>query len=160
MDEKNTASNKELHSPSFKNKNILIAGGLGFLGSNLAHRCLEYGGKVTLFSRSQKYVRNICNIKDKVEIVAGDVRDSGKIDKVTKNKDYIFHFASQISHIVSMENPKLDVDINCNGMLNILESCKKYNPSANIVFAGTVTQAGAIANLPASEMERDFPLYI
>ena len=160
MDEKSNASNKELNFPSFNNKNILITGGLGFLGSNLAHRCLEYGGKVTLFSRSQKHFINICNIKDSVEIVTGDVRDSEKIEEVTKKKDYIFHFASQISHIVSMENPKLDVDVNCNGTLNILESCKRYNPSANIVFAGTVTQAGAINNLPASEMERDFPLSI
>tara|TARA_B100000959_G_C14989293_1_gene627028 strand:- start:3666 stop:4700 length:1035 start_codon:yes stop_codon:yes gene_type:complete len=160
MDEKKTASNKELLFPSLENKNILITGGLGFLGSNLAHRCLEYGGNVTLFNKSLNHERNISDIKDKVEIVIGDVRDSKKIDEVVNNKDYIFHFASQISHIVSMENPKLDVDINCNGTLNILESCKKYNPSAIIVFAGTVTQAGVIVNLPASEMQGDFPLSI
>jgi UDP-glucose 4-epimerase len=137
--------------------NVLITGGLGFIGSNLAHSLVD-SANVTLFTKSTNKLRNIKEIQDKVEIIQGDITDTKKVESIVKDKDHIFHFAGQNDHILSLENPLLDVDINCKGTLNILESARKFSENANIIFSSTESVVGKIAKLPASEDQQENPL--
>ncbi|MCK4669647.1 MAG: SDR family NAD(P)-dependent oxidoreductase [Nanoarchaeota archaeon] len=139
---------------------ILITGGLGFVGSNLAVRCLELGADVTLFDRSKRNIHNIQGVEDKVTIVQGDVAEYSDIEKAVLDKDIVFHLAGQTSNITSMEDPIGDIESNLVGTVNVLEACRRYNPSAKIIFAGTVTQLGIAKKLPINENMKDDPLSI
>jgi nucleoside-diphosphate-sugar epimerase len=143
-------------------KKILITGGLGFIGSNTAIKLLDLGADITLISRTKQKLRNIKGIEDKVNLILGDITDKEIINKTVKDKDIIFNFAGQTSHIYSMSNPLNDIDINCVGMMNILEACRKHNDSAKILFAGTITQAGRVSDneLPITEHIKDNPIDI
>lgn len=136
-------------------KRVLITGGLGFIGSNIAHKLNEHGSKVTIFDAClDPYGWNPANIREiegKVEFVKGDVRDFDALKKVTVGKDLIFHLAAQVGREISMEDPWLDTNTNCNGTLNLLEICRKWNPQAKIVFAGSRGQIGEPQYLPVDE---------
>lgn len=144
--------------PSFKGENVLITGGLGFIGSNLTHMLVNQGASVTLFSLSNKNLRNIKEIENKVKVIYGDIRDKEKVKQLVKGKEHIFHFAAQINHFVSMQEPNLDTDINCNGALNILESCRRFNDKTNIIFSST--QPGKVNKIPANEQDNYEPLTV
>lgn len=144
--------------PSFKGEEVLITGGLGFVGSNLAHILINQRASVTLFSLSDKTLKNIKEIQNKVKIVYGDIRDKEKLKQLVKNKGHIFHFAAQNNHFISMQDPYLDIDINCNGTLNLLENCRRFNDKANIVFSST--QPGKVNKIPANEDDKYEPLTI
>ncbi|MHA1578941.1 MAG: SDR family NAD(P)-dependent oxidoreductase [Candidatus Freyarchaeota archaeon] len=143
---------------------VLVTGGLGFVGSNLAHRLVELGARVTIYDALLKpYGGNMANIKeiqDKVEVVIGDVRDFDKLKNYVKDKDIIFNNAAQSSHLISMEDPLLDIDINCRGIMNVLEACRKYNDSAKIVYSGSRGQLGKLEYSPADERHPENPLDI
>ncbi|MDP1695375.1 MAG: GDP-mannose 4,6-dehydratase [archaeon] len=141
-------------------KNVLITGGLGFIGSNLAVHCISLGANGTLFERTASKMCNISDIKDKVQIVNGDISNLQDVEKIISGKDIIFHLAAQTSNITSMENPFLDISLNIIGTMNLLESCRKNNPSAKIVFTGTCTQVGKTKKLPFEESLKDDPIDI
>ncbi len=139
----------------YSNKKILITGGLGFIGSNLAIRLVEYGAKVLIIdSLIPGYGGNLFNIepiKDKVIIDHADIRDSKKIDKLVEDQEIIFNLAGTLSHVDSMTDPMTDLEINCRAQLSLLESVRIYNPSAKIIFAGTRNQYGKAKYLPVTE---------
>jgi nucleoside-diphosphate-sugar epimerase len=139
----------------FKGKNILITGGLGFIGSNLAKRLIESGAKVTLVdSLIPEYgglLFNINDIKDRVHVNISDVRDPHSFKYLVKDKDFIFNLAGQTSHLDSMSDPYTDLEINCKAQLSILETCKNYNPEIKIVFASTRQIYGKPDYLPVDE---------
>jgi UDP-glucose 4-epimerase len=139
----------------FFDKNILITGGLGFIGSNLAHRLISYGANVLLVdSLIPEYGGNIFNIQDikgKVEVNIADVRDEYSMQYFVRGKDYLFNLAGQTSHIDSMNDPYTDLEINCRSQLSILETCRKYNPGVIIVFASTRQIYGIPDYLPVDE---------
>lgn len=139
----------------YRDKKILITGGLGFLGSGLAIALVKLGAKVTLLDAMLPlYGGNFFNIeevKDSVEIKIGDIRDSILLGEVVRDKDIIFHIAAQTSHIDSMIDPLLDVDINCKGNIIFLESCRKNNPKVKIVYTGTRGQYGNLKYIPVDE---------
>jgi len=149
-----------MSSNIFSGKKVLITGGFGFTGSNLARRLVNCGAEVSLLKRESDDKKNVEDIINKVKIIAGDVRDYEKIEESIKEKDYIFHLASQSSVPVSMENPFLDLDTNCKATLNLLESCRKINKNAKIIFAGTIREAGQIEGTYANEEQREFPTSI
>lgn len=128
-------------------KKILITGGLGFIGSNLAKKALVDSHRVTILSRSNKKIKNIERIVDHVELIFKDIKD---IDKEVIDKDYIFHLASTVDNYNINSNPYLDIDVNCNGTIALLEACRKYNPSAKIVLASTFFVNGNLEKLPAT----------
>lgn len=109
---------------NFKNKQILITGGLGFIGSNLAIKLVRLGAKVQIMdTQIPPYGANLFNVKEiknKINIFKADVRDYRAVKKYVTGKDYIFHLAGQVSRLISMENPLLDNEINCIGTLNSL----------------------------------------
>ncbi len=140
---------------SFAGKKILITGGLGFIGSNLAGRLVELGAQVTLVdSLIPEYGGNLFNIsgiKDKVKINISDVRDEHSMRYLVQGQDYLFNLAGQTSHMDSMQDPYTDLEINCRSQLSILESCRKYNPDVKIVFASTRQIYGKPDYLPVDE---------
>ncbi|HDY68487.1 MAG: NAD-dependent epimerase/dehydratase family protein [Candidatus Scalindua sediminis] len=139
----------------FKDKKILITGGLGFIGSTLAHRLVRMGADIYLIdSLIPEYGGNNFNIdgiEDKVKVNIADVRDKHSMDYLVKGKDVIFNLAGTLSHIDSMKDPFTDLEINCRSQLSILESCRKNNKDVKIVFAGTRGQYGKANYLPVDE---------
>ena len=137
------------------NKKILITGGLGFIGSNLARRLNQFGNKITIIdSLIPKYggnLRNLSDIRDEVLVNFSDVRDKFSINEIIKDQDYLFNLAGQTSHLDSMENPFIDLDINAKAQLSILEACRKNNPGINIVYASTRQVYGKPQYLPVDE---------
>ena len=139
----------------YNGKNILITGGLGFIGSNLARALVEQGANVTLVdSLIPQYGGNqfnIDDISDKVTVNVCDVRDPFAMAYLVRNKDYLFNLAGQTSHMDSMSDPQTDLDINANAQLSILEVCRKENPDIKIVFASTRQLYGKPEYLPVDE---------
>ncbi len=145
----------------YKGKEVLITGGLGAIGSNLAIRVVENGANVTILDNklenSGANINNIREVKDKVTLIIGDIRNEDDIRKSVKDKDIIFNCAAQISHVISMESPYLDLDINLKGNIMLLEGCRKHNDNVKIVYTGTRGQIGKLDYMPANEDHPDNP---
>lgn len=139
----------------FTDKNILITGGLGFIGSTLAIKLAGFNANVTVIdSLIPDYGGNVFNIepiKNKININISDVRDQSSMDYLIQDQDYLFNLAGTLSHIDSMKDPFTDLEINCVSQLRILESCRKNNPDIKIVFAGTRGQYGKCSYNPVDE---------
>lgn len=145
-----------MHQLDFKNKNVLITGGLGFIGSNLAKALVIGGANVTIVdSLIEEYggnTYNVAEIEDSVIINISDVRDEYSLHRLLIGQDYLFNLAGQTSHLDSMANPKIDIDINTISQISILECCKKYNPDIKIIFASTRQIYGKPRYLPVNEL--------
>ncbi len=141
-------------------KNVLITGGCGFLGSNLAKKLVELGANVTLFIRPEKERENVKSFESKLNFIEGNLTNEIEVEKAVKNKDYLFHFAWQTDLKRSMIQPKEDLMSDILGLLNLLEVCKKNNPEIKIVFASTVTVIGNVKKIPSNEEEPENPLSI
>jgi UDP-glucose 4-epimerase len=143
------------HEGTFSGKKVLITGGLGFIGSNLAIRLVELGADVLLVdSLIPDYGGNLFNIepvKDRVRVNIADVRDVNGMDYLVRGNDYLFNLAGQISHQDSMSDPYTDLEINCRAQLSILEACRHNNPGVKVVYAGTRQVYGAPEYLPVDE---------
>jgi len=139
----------------FTNKKILITGGLGFIGSNLAAKLVELGAEVTLIdSLIPEYGGNLFNIqhiRDKVKVNISDVRDEHSMKYLIVGNDYLFNLAGQTSHMDSMKQPQIDLEINCRAQLSILEACRHFNPGIKVVFASTRQIYGKPDYLPVDE---------
>ena len=139
----------------FKDRKILITGGLGFIGSNLTRRLVEGGAHVTVVdSLIPEYGGNpfnVAGIEDKLQVNISDVRDEHSMHHLVQGQDYLFNLAGQTSHMDSMQNPYTDLDINCRAQLSILEACRKFNPQIKIVFASTRQIYGRPDYLPVDE---------
>ena len=137
------------------NQKVLITGGMGFIGSNLARRLIKYDNQVTVAdSLIPEYggnFRNLYDLQDQVTINLSDVRDPFSINELIKDQNYLFNLAGQTSHLDSMENPFTDLDINAKAQLSILEACRKKNPDIRIVFASTRQIYGKPQYLPVDE---------
>ena len=138
-----------------KGKKVLITGGLGFIGSNLARRLVSLGAEVLLVdSLIPEYGGNLFNlrgIEDQVQVNISDVRDEHSMRFLVQAKDYLFNLAGQTSHLDSMQDPYTDLEINCRAQLSILETCRKHNPEVQIVFASTRQLYGKPDYLPVDE---------
>jgi dTDP-glucose 4,6-dehydratase/UDP-glucose 4-epimerase len=139
----------------YANKHVLITGGLGFIGSNLARSLVDQGAEVTLAdSLIPQYGGspfNIAKIRSRVTVNVCDVRDPFAIAYLLQGKDYLFNLAGQTSHLDSMTDPLTDLHINATAQLSILEACRKVNPHIKIVFASTRQLYGKPEYLPVDE---------
>ena len=139
----------------FAGKRILILGGIGFIGSNLASRLIELGASVTLVdSMLEQYggnLENVAGFRDRVSINFSDIRDRHTLGYLVKDIDVIYSMAGQTSHIESMEDPFTDLDINCTCQLAILECCRQFNPEVEILYASTRQIYGRPRYLPVDE---------
>jgi UDP-glucose 4-epimerase len=150
-----TRDNAELYRKTFENKKVLVTGGLGFIGSNLAHALVPLGAEVLLVdSLIPDYGGNLFNvegIRSDVTVNIADVRDANGIRYLVRDQDFLFNLAGQVSHIDSMVDPMTDLEINCRSQLSILEACRHVNPSVRIVFASTRQIYGRPIKLPVTE---------
>ena len=141
--------------PAFDGQRVLITGGLGFLGSNLARRLARAGARVLLVdSLIPAYggsLFNICGIEDLVQVNISDIRDTHGITHLVRDQQYIFNLAGQVSHLDSVEDPLTDLDINCRAQLSLLEACRRQNPTVRIVFSSTRQIYGRPQYLPVDE---------
>jgi nucleoside-diphosphate-sugar epimerase len=139
----------------FREKKILITGGLGFIGSNLARRLVGFGARVTLVdSLIPQYGGNLFNIRgleDSLRVNISDVRDQHSMRYLVQGQDYLFNLAGQASHLDSMEDPETDLEINCRAQLSLLEMCRVHNPALKLIFAGTRQIYGKPEYLPVDE---------
>jgi len=147
---------------NYSGKEILITGGLGFIGSNLARRLVSQGANLTLVdSLIPQYggnTFNIDDIKNKVAVNVCDVRDTFAMEHLIQGKEYLFNLAGQTSHLDSMADPHTDLDINAAAQLSILEVCRKVNPDIKIVFASTRQLYGRPDYLPVDEKHPNRPV--
>ena len=139
----------------FQGKRVVITGGLGFIGSNLAFRLAALGADILLVdSLVPEYGGNLFNISGldgKLQVNISDVRDEHSLRFLLQGKDYLFNLAGQTSHLDSMNDPYTDLDINCRAQLSLLEACRKYNPDIKVVFASTRQLYGVPEYLPVDE---------
>ncbi len=140
---------------SYDGKRVLITGGLGFIGSNLARRLVDVGARVTLVdSMIPDYGGNLFNIagyEERVRVNIADVRDPYSMRALVRDQDVLFSLAGQVSHIDSMQDPFTDLEINARSPLSILEACRHENPTIKVVYAGTRQQYGKPRYLPLDE---------
>ena len=145
----------ETHAERFAGAEVLITGGLGFIGSNLAHRLVALGAQVTLVdSLIPEYGGNQFNISEIADLVTvniADVRDQYSVNHLVQGKDYLFNLAGQTSHMDSMRDPYTDLEINCRAQLSILEACRRFNPAVKLVYASTRQIYGKPDYLPVDE---------
>lgn len=138
-----------------KDKQVLVTGGLGFIGSNLSIELVRLGAHVTIVDnmlpRQGGNLFNIAEIEDRVRVNVSDVRNQLSMNHLVKGMDYIFHLAGQVNHVDSMKNPIQDLDINCRGTLVLLEALRANNRTARVIFAGTRGEYGASVKLPVAE---------
>ncbi len=146
----------------YQDKKILITGGLGFIGSNLAISLVECGAEVTLIdSLIPEYggnLHNVSAIQSDAKINISDVRDPHSLAHLVTNQDVLFNLAGQTSHLDSMTDPHTDLEINCRAQLSILETCRKNNPNLRIVFASTRQLYGKPQYVPVDERHPVHPI--
>ncbi len=140
---------------AWRGKLVLITGGLGFIGSNLARRLVEAGARVTLVdSLIPEYGGNPFNVFDiqgQLQVNIADVRDPHSMEYLVAGQDYLFNLAGQTCHLDSIRDPHTDLEINCRAQLTILEACRRRNPGIKIVFPSTRQIYGVPRYLPVDE---------
>jgi UDP-glucose 4-epimerase len=140
---------------TLQGRNVLITGGLGFIGSNLAIRLVRDGARVAVCDAMiEGYGGNFENVRpvqEALEVHIADVRDEAEMARLVEGRDVVFHLAAQVSHVLSLSNPYPDIDINIKGTAVVLEACRKHNPGAIVVRSGTRGQYGPAVRLPVSE---------
>ena len=146
----------------YRNRHVMITGGLGFIGSTLARRLVDLGARVLLVdSLIPEYGGNLFNIRgieDRVRLNVADVRQQTTMNYLVRDEEVIFNLAGQVSHIDSMQDPVTDLEINCRSQLFILEACRRNNPGTKVVFAGTRQVYGRPATLPVTEQHLVKPI--
>ena len=160
----NNSSYYDTGLPGLAGQRVLITGGLGFIGSNLAAQCLALGATVSIYDcldpRSGGNIYNAHDIKNSVEIIFNDIRSFEGLSAAIVDRDVIFNCAAYTSHPNSMKDPLIDVDVNCKGVINLLEAARRTNPGAKIVHIGTSTQIGRMRSNPVTELHPEFPVDI
>ena len=140
---------------AFCDRAVLVTGGLGFIGSNLVIALVELGARVTVLDAMREdhggNLFNVEPVRDRVTINFSDVRDESSLQYLVRGKDYIFHLAGQNDHVLSLTNPFPDIDINIKGSAMLLETCKRVNRDARLVYSGTRGEYGAAVMLPVGE---------
>ncbi len=148
---------------AYKGRSVLITGGLGFIGSNLARRFVEMGGVEvhiidSLETEQGGNLFNIYGIEDRLRLQIADVRDDQVINHIVGGIDYIFNLAGSVSHLDSVINPERDLELNCRSSLALLEACHNFNPHVKIIFTSTRQVYGRPLYLPVDEEHRVEPL--
>src|SRR5580704_13899910 len=132
---------------------ILITGGIGFIGTNLADRLLSEGNEVVLFDNFGRAGVDVNlnwlqqQYRDGIQFVKGDVRDYELLEKAMEGSEIIFHLAAQVAVTTSVTNPQEDFSINAQGTLNVLEAARRQRPMPMVLYTSTNKVYGGIEHL-------------
>jgi len=141
--------------PAFSGQRVLITGGLGFIGSNLARTLVRLGAEVTLVdSLIPEYggnLRNLAGCERRVRVNISDVRDRHSLPVFVRGQHYLFNLAGQTSHLDSMTDPVADLGANVHAQIVLLELCRHFAPQARIVFSSTRQIYGRPSTVPVNE---------
>jgi UDP-glucose 4-epimerase len=139
----------------YRGRRVMITGGLGFIGSNLARQLVDLGADVLVVdSLIPDYGGNLFNIdgiEHRLRVNVADIRQASTMNYLVRDREVIFNLAGQVSHIDSIRDPYADLEINCRSQLTILEACRYNSPRAKVVYAGTRQVYGRPDSLPVSE---------
>ena len=136
---------------------ILINGGCGFLGSNLASYAIENGYDVTVFdnmsrigsNRNREWLDKLGNYS----FIHGDTRNRDDVESIIKEGqfDAVLHLAGQVTMTKSITNPYKDFEVNALGAMNVLDSIRKYSPQTGVIFSSTNKVYGDLENYTYEE---------
>ncbi len=139
----------------YRNKRVLVTGGLGFIGSNLAIRLVELGANVTVIDSSRPGCganpHNLEPVADRVRLLPLDVGEAQQYADVLRECQVVFNLAGEVSHIHSMMAPERDLEINAAAQLRFLEVLRRERPGVRVVYAGTRQVYGVPQYLPVDE---------
>jgi CDP-paratose 2-epimerase len=122
---------------------VLITGGSGFIGCNLAQALVQRGDRVIVFdaltragaAKNARWLRQSCG--ERVELQIADVRDAEAVAGAVRRASAVLHLAAQVAVTTSLQEPREDFEINAGGTLNVLEAVRQHNPQAPVIFAST-----------------------
>lgn len=146
----------------WRGRRVLIAGGLGFLGSNLARDLVERGALVRVVDvvdpDSSVAASRLRGIESRIAVRRFDLLDAVRVREAVAGQDLVYCLAGQVSHIASMNDPLADLRGNCQVHLNILEACRQANPGATLLYASTRQVYGRQTELPVTERTVPVPV--
>lgn len=146
----------------YRDKQVLVTGGLGFIGSNLVIELVRLGARVTvvdaLVPEHGGNWFNIESVKSDVDVRIADMRDLGALTVLVQDQEFIFHLAGQVSHGDSMRDPHGDLGVNCVSTMNLVEACRHHNAGARLVFTSTRQVYGRAQALPVTEDHLTIPV--
>ena len=138
-------------------KPVLITGGSGFVGANLAERLLSQGREVVLYDNlaragveaNAKWLSQ--HYGDRVRLVVGDVRDADQLGALVAEAGTVYHFAAQVAVTTSLVDPVTDFEVNVRGTLNVLEALRRSGSTAPLIYTSTNKVYGALPDVGLSE---------
>ena len=141
------------HNNFYRGKQVLVTGGLGFIGLNTCARLLELGAKVTVLDNFMptEISKQLSELLAHIKVAIADIRDEEKVERVVRDQEVIFNLAGKSGAADSNKTPLNDLDINCRGHLNVLEACRVFNPGVSIVFPSSRLVYGKPHYLPVDE---------
>lgn len=132
---------------------VLITGGAGFVGTNLAHRLLKAGHPVIVYDKLARpgVERNVRWLRemhgDRVQVEVADVRDEYALSRAVERASQVFHFAAQVAVTTSLTGPVYDFEVNLRGTLNVLEAIRSCDSPPPLVFTSTNKVYGALEDV-------------
>lgn len=153
------------HKDIYKDKRVLITGGLGFIGSNLAIKLYQLGAKIeiidALIPQHGGNLFNITSIKQHVKLHLFKIEENkDALCEIVSRQDFIFNLAGQSNHWDSMVDPICDLEYNCSTHLTLLEAVRKFNPNTKVIYASTRQIYGKPEFLPVNENHPIHPIDI
>jgi UDP-glucose 4-epimerase len=146
----------------YAEKHVLVTGGLGFIGSNLAIRLVQCGARVAILDALIPKLGgnrfNILPVESDLSVNIADMRDRHSLTALVQGKDYIFHLAGQVSHGDSMRDPERDLGVNCVATINLVEACRRFIPGARLIYTSTRQVYGIPRFLPVTEEHPALPI--
>jgi UDP-glucose 4-epimerase len=140
---------------------VLVTGGFGFIGSNVAHRCASLGAQVSIIDNLEPHSGgNLHNIEglESPQILVRDIANPEASMEAVLGKDAVFHCAAITSHSFSMREPFATMKANVQGTLSLLEAVRRTGSGCRFIQVGTTTQIGPLRFRPATEDHPEFPL--
>ena len=139
----------------YASKRVLVTGGAGFIGSNLALRLVDLGAEVAVLDAflpdCGANAFNLEPARERIRLIRADLRDREAAAEALRGREIVFNLAGQVSHIDSMTDPRGDLGVNCDSHLVLLEACRRTNPAARVIYAGTRQQYGRPRYTPVDE---------
>ena len=145
----------------FEGRRVVVTGGLGFIGSNLARRLVALKADVVVtdnFLPEHGANRlNIAGVETGLRIERADIRDRDSLRRILPGADVVFHLAGRVSHILSLKNPFPDIEMNVTGTASLLETIRELKLDPVVVYTGTRGQYGSAERLPVDETQPSHP---